>query len=50
MRILGWYSFIILSTATIGNIINDKNKALERLLGVLLLLPILIYLWFTLMK
>ncbi len=50
MKILGWYSFITLSIATMGNIINDKNKAIERLLGVLLLLPILIYLWFTLTK
>ncbi len=48
MKILGWYSFLLISSAIAHIIIDEKNNVTEWLLGVLLLLPILIYIRWTL--
>ncbi len=48
MKILGWYSYILLLLSTTGHIIDEKANAIDKLLGVLLILPILIYIRCTL--
>lgn len=54
MKVLGWYSFILYSVLLLTNALNDDIAEIvtvkEKLIITLMLLPTLIYLWYTLVK